>query len=42
MRTAKVAITLDKSTLNKLDRLVKNHFFPNRSKAVREAVSDCQ
>jgi len=40
MRTAKVAITLDESTLQKLDRLVKNHIFPNRSKAVQEAVSE--
>lgn len=40
MRTAKVAITLDESTLHKLDRLVKDHIFPNRSKAVQEAVSE--
>ena len=40
MRTAKVAVTLDESTLVKLDRLVKDHVFPNRSKAVQEAVSE--
>ena len=40
MRTAKVAITLDENTLYKLDRLVKEHIFPNRSKAVQEAVSE--
>lgn len=40
MRTAKVAITLDESTLHKLDRLVKDHIFPNRSKAIQEAVSE--
>lgn len=40
MRTAKVAITLDENTLQKLDRMVKEHIFPNRSKAVQEAVSE--
>jgi len=40
MRTAKVAITLDEATLQKLDSLVKHHIFPNRSKAVQEAVSE--
>ncbi len=40
MGTAKVAITLDENTLQKLDRLVKDHIFPNRSKAVQEAVSE--
>jgi metal-responsive CopG/Arc/MetJ family transcriptional regulator len=40
MRTAKVAITLDESTLHKLDLLVKDHIFPNRSKAIQEAVSE--
>ena len=40
MSTAKVAITIDESLLKKLDRLVKCHVFPNRSKAIQEAVSD--
>jgi metal-responsive CopG/Arc/MetJ family transcriptional regulator len=40
MGTAKVAITLDGMTLQKLDRLVKDHIFPNRSKAIQEAVSE--
>ncbi|MCK9264912.1 MAG: ribbon-helix-helix domain-containing protein [Deltaproteobacteria bacterium] len=40
MRTAKVAITLDENTLQKLDNLVKHHIFPNRSKAIQEAVSE--
>ena len=40
MSTAKVAITIEQDLLNKLDRLVKTHVFPNRSKAIQEAVSD--
>lgn len=40
MGSAKVAITIDNDTLQKLDRLVKDHVFPNRSKAIQEAVQD--
>jgi len=40
MGTAKVAITIDDKTLQRLDRLVKEHVFPNRSKAIQEAVQD--
>jgi len=40
MSTLKVAITLDEKTLTKLDRLVKAHIFPNRSKAIQEAVAE--
>ena len=40
MSTAKVAITIEESLLSKLDRLVKEHVFPNRSRAIQEAVSD--
>jgi len=40
MGTAKVAITIDNETLQRLDRLVKEHVFPNRSKAIQEAVQD--
>jgi metal-responsive CopG/Arc/MetJ family transcriptional regulator len=40
MGVAKVAITIDDETLRKLDRLVKEHVFPNRSKAIQEAVQD--
>lgn len=40
MGSAKVAITIDDDTLQKLDRLVKDHVFPNRSKAIQEAVQD--
>jgi len=38
--TQKVAITLEEKTLTKLDRLVKARVFPNRSKAIQEAVEE--
>lgn len=40
METAKVAISINKDTLQKLDRLVNNHVFPSRSRAIQEAVED--
>ncbi len=40
MARAKVAISLDENTLNRLDRLVKAHVFPNRSQAIQEAVEE--
>ena len=38
MGTTKIAITLDKNTLERLDRLVRNHVFANRSRAIRRAI----
>ena len=40
METAKVAISIDKKTLERLDRLVKEQVFPNRSKAIQQAIED--
>ncbi len=40
METAKVAISINKDTLQRLDRLVKNQVFPSRSRAIQEAVED--
>lgn len=40
MSTAKVAITIEESLLSRLDRLVNSRVFPNRSRAIQEAVSD--
>ncbi|NJO82750.1 MAG: ribbon-helix-helix protein, CopG family [Blastochloris sp.] len=40
MAATKVAITIDSSLLAELDRLVKQQVFPNRSKAIQEALSD--
>jgi metal-responsive CopG/Arc/MetJ family transcriptional regulator len=40
MARPKVAISLDESTLNRLDKLVKKKVFANRSQAIEEAVSE--
>jgi metal-responsive CopG/Arc/MetJ family transcriptional regulator len=37
---AKVAISLDGKTLGRLDRLVKAHVFPNRSRAIQLAIDE--
>ncbi len=38
MVRSKIAISLDESTLNRLDQLVKKQVFPNRSQAIEDAV----
>jgi len=38
MAASKIAITLENDTLKRLDMLVKSNIFPNRSKAIQEAV----
>ncbi len=40
MSATKIAISLDENILRELDSLVSRKFFPNRSKAIQEAVSD--
>ena len=40
MARSKVAISLDESTLDRLDRLVQKKVFPNRSQAIEEAVAE--
>jgi len=40
MSTSKVAITLDEELLKKLDRQVREGKFPNRSRAIQEAVEE--
>jgi len=40
MTTAKIAVTLEKSLLSRLDLLVKSRKFPNRSTAIREALRE--
>ena len=40
MRTSKVAVSLDKATLERLDRLVTNRVFRSRSGAIQEAVEE--
>jgi len=40
MSTAKIAITIEEDVLGKLDRLVSSKAFPNRSKAIQEAIRE--
>jgi len=40
MAASKIAITIDDRMLKQLDILVKSNFFPNRSKAIQEAISE--
>jgi Arc/MetJ-type ribon-helix-helix transcriptional regulator len=40
MATVKIAVTLDRDIVARLDQLVVEKKFPNRSRAVQEAVSD--
>ena len=40
MGASKIAITIDDKILKKIDNLVKSKYFPNRSKAIQEAVSE--
>ena len=40
MNTTKVAISINKETLERLDRLVNNLVFANRSRAIQEAIEE--
>lgn len=40
MSTAKIAITIDDKLVQKIDSLVEKRVFPNRSRAIQEAVSE--
>ena len=40
MSAAKVAITIEEELLERIDRLVEQRRFPNRSRAIQEAVRD--
>lgn len=40
MAKSKVAISLEESTLGRLDQLVKKQVFSNRSQAIEEAVAE--
>ena len=40
MPTSKIAITLERTTLEELDRLVDQGVFANRSRAIQEAVQE--
>lgn len=40
MSSAKIAITIDQELLDRLDQLVAERKFPNRSRALQEALRD--
>ena len=40
MATVKIAVTLDQDVVARLDQLVEERKFPNRSRAVQEAVRE--
>ncbi len=40
MSVAKIAISLDSTILHKLDELVKQHLFKNRSQAIQQALQE--
>ena len=40
MAREKIAITLDKNTVLRLDRLVRQGVYPNRSRAIEDAVEE--
>jgi metal-responsive CopG/Arc/MetJ family transcriptional regulator len=40
MSRSKIAITIDESTLERLDELVEQSMFPSRSQAIQEAVDE--
>ena len=40
MSASKIAITIERETLQKLDLLVKVQRFPNRSRAIQEALDE--
>ncbi len=40
MPRSKIAITIDESTLNRLDELVEQSMFSSRSQAIQEAVEE--
>lgn len=40
MSSSKIAITLESSMLAEVDALVKKRIFPNRSRAIQEAIKE--
>jgi len=40
MPVSKIAITIDDELVKEIDLLVKSNLFPNRSKAIQEAVKE--
>ncbi len=40
MLTTKVAVSIDQHLLAELDQMVAEHVFPNRSKAIQQAIQE--
>ena len=40
MKKSKIVISLDESTLDRLDKLVRKQVFPSHSQAIREALEE--
>ena len=40
MRFSKVTLSIERETLERLDRLVKDKVFPSRSRAIQEAIRE--
>ena len=40
MSRSKIAVTLDRDTLARIDRMVRDGVFPNRSRAIQHALDD--
>ena len=40
MSMTRVAVSIEKSLLSQIDEMVSKHLFPNRSKAIQEAVKE--
>jgi metal-responsive CopG/Arc/MetJ family transcriptional regulator len=40
MAVSKIAITIEESTLTSIDRLVREKKYPNRSRAIQEALDE--
>jgi metal-responsive CopG/Arc/MetJ family transcriptional regulator len=40
MAASKIAITIDDKMLKQIDILIKSRYFPNRSRAIQEAVAE--
>ena len=40
MSVVKIAITMEASLVEQVDRLVRKHVYPNRSRAIQDAAAD--
>jgi Arc/MetJ-type ribon-helix-helix transcriptional regulator len=40
MSVAKIAVTMEQGLVNQVDRLVREHVYPNRTRAIQDAVAD--